>query len=380
MEVHYEGGNRELMETWLGTGFSYRAQKSGDIGVRMERAFSACFEEGASRAVIVGTDCPGITMGTVRAAFDLLSQFDLVIGPAKDGGYYLIGLCHPQPRLFSNIPWGTAEVQTKTLRAAERLRLRVAFVDLLIDVDRPEDLEVWEQEAAFPKNLPTNISAIVPTLNEEKNIMYSLESVQNVPGVEVIVVDGGSVDGTVNLVRSSGVRLLIATAGRAGQVNVGAAAANGDVLLFLHADTRLPAGFDQHVLDILARPDTVAGAFELGIEGEAFGLRIIETLANFRSRFFQLPYGDQAIFVKAALFHLLGGFPEMPIMEDYAFMRRVKRHGRVALAPALVGTSARRWLKLGILRTTLINQAVILGYYLGVEPGRLARWYRRIRH
>ena len=151
------------------------------------------------------------------------------------------------------------------------------------------------------------------------------------------------------------------------------------MLLFLHGDTRLPPGFDQWVQDLLANPGIVAGAFALGIDGPEIGLKIIEKLANFRSRFFQLPYGDQAIFLRPNLLRVIGGFPDMPIMEDFVLTRRLKKEGRIAIAPVAVQTSARRWLKLGILKTTLINQAVLLAYFFGCDPERLARWYRKIK-
>jgi rSAM/selenodomain-associated transferase 2 len=195
--------------------------------------------------------------------------------------------------------------------------------------------------------------------------------------VEIIVVDGGSSDGTAQVAKAFGVRLLTVSGGRAKQVNAGARSASGDVLLFLHADTRLPGAFDQQILELLVKPGTVAGAFALGINGPGIGLRLVEKLANFRSRFFQMPYGDQAIFLKADLFYSLGGFPEMPIMEDFVFVQRVKREGRVAIAPVAVHTSGRRWLRMGILKTTLINQAILLAYFLGIDNDRLARWYRR---
>ena len=228
----------------------------------------------------------------------------------------------------------------------------------------------------LPSKRPT-ISIIIPTLNEAESITATLKSAQAGADVEIIVVDGGSRDGTVQRARAFGVRLLSIAGGRAKQVNAGARAARGDVLLFLHADTCLPEGFDQHVSELLASPGTVAGAFALGIDGSESALRAIEKLANFRSRFFQMPYGDQAIFLRSALFSVLGGFPEMPIMEDYVFVRRIKRKGRIAIAPVAVNTSSRRWLRMGILKTTLINQVILLAYFLGVDNDRLARWYTK---
>ncbi|MGW8223024.1 MAG: TIGR04283 family arsenosugar biosynthesis glycosyltransferase [Syntrophobacteria bacterium] len=223
------------------------------------------------------------------------------------------------------------------------------------------------------------ISVIIPTLNEAESIATTMKSAQAPTKVEIIVADGRSSDGTGEMAKGLGARLLIITGGRAKQVNAGAMAASSEVLLFLHGDTRLPGGFDKHVMNLLTMPGTAAGAFTLGIDGPEIGLRLIEKLANFRSRFFQMPYGDQAIFLKASLFRSIGGFPEIPIMEDFVFMQRVKKEGRVVIAPIAVTTSSRRWKELGILKTTLINQAVLLAYFLGSDHERLARWYRRIK-
>ncbi len=221
------------------------------------------------------------------------------------------------------------------------------------------------------------ISIIIPTLNEAESIATTMKSAQAATGIEIIVADGKSSDGTGEMAKELGARVLTITGGRARQVNAGAMAASSDVLLFLHGDTRLPEGYDQHVLNLLAMPGTAAGAFALGIDGPEIGLRIIEKLANFRSRFFQMPYGDQAIFLKASLFRSIGGLPDIPIMEDFVFMRRVKKEGRVVIAPVAVTTSSRRWKELGILKTTLINQVVLLAYFLGSDHKRLARWYRK---
>ena len=153
--------------------------------------------------------------------------------------------------------------------------------------------------------------------------------------------------------------------------------ARGEVFLFLHGDTRLPQGYERYVLDAIKKPGVIAGAFALGIDGSEFGFRIIEMLANFRSRVFQMPYGDQGIFLRGEVFRGLGGFPDMVLMEDFVFMKGIRKRGKVSILPLTVNTSARRWRNLGILKTTLINQAVLLGYFLGVNPERLARWYKK---
>lgn len=220
------------------------------------------------------------------------------------------------------------------------------------------------------------ISVIIPTLNEAANLPSTLTPVQRAANVEVVVADGGSQDETVAIAQAAQVQVVASAPGRAHQMNQGAAVAQGDILLFLHADTLLPLGFDQWVRATLQQPQVVAGAFELAIQGTGLGLRCIESGVKLRSHLWQLPYGDQALFLKASRFHELGGFPELPIMEDFELVRQLRRQGRIAIAPAAVLTSGRRWQTLGIGRTTVINQLMIAGYLLGINPATLARWYR----
>lgn len=231
------------------------------------------------------------------------------------------------------------------------------------------------------------VSIIIPVLNEGKKIKLCLDGIKKISNVEVIIVDGGSEDETVAIAQSLGIKVLSSPPGRATQMNIGAAAATGDILLFLHADTRLPNNFDTMILQALSpfpgsnlgtskSQNTIAGAFELKIDGEMPSLRIIEKMVNLRSRYLQMPYGDQAIFLKASVFQAIGGFPNLPIMEDFELVRSLQSWGKIEILPAPVVTSGRRWKKLGVLKTTLINQLIILGYFLGVPPDQLASWYR----
>ena len=224
---------------------------------------------------------------------------------------------------------------------------------------------------------PPDISVIIPVLNDAEALDLALGSTQDYTGVECIVVDGGSSDESAEVAQSRGVKVLHSPPGRARQMNAGAEVAEGRFLLFLHADTCLPEGFDGHVRQILTGSGVAAGAFQLQIDASSARLRLIEKTANWRSRYLQMPYGDQAIFLRKELFREMGGFPDLPIMEDFQLIRRLQGEGRIVIAPAAVVTSARRWKKLGALRTTLLNQLMILGFYLGLEPARLARWYRR---
>ncbi len=224
---------------------------------------------------------------------------------------------------------------------------------------------------------PATISIIIPTLNEVENIKAALATTQPSNHVEVIVVDGNSQDETVQIAESLGIKVILSAPGRAKQMNAGAAVASGEILLFLHADTRLPLGFDVMVREALTQPRVVAGAFCLQIGAEQPSLRLIEWGVNVRSRFLQMPYGDQAIFLTRKIFNHVGGFPELPIMEDFELMRSLKSLGKITLVPVPVITSARRWLKKGIWQTTLMNQIVIITYFLGISPQRIRSWYRR---
>jgi rSAM/selenodomain-associated transferase 2 len=220
------------------------------------------------------------------------------------------------------------------------------------------------------------ISVIIPTYNEAKSIQTTIDRVNlcNSSDIEIIVIDGGSQDETIAIAIESGVKVLQSAPGRAVQMNAGAAIAQGEHLLFLHADTWVPEGFDRWVEKGLE--DSIAGAFELTIAGTDWQLRLVEWGVKLRSKLFQLPYGDQALFMTAETFHILGGFPDLPIMEDFVFIQQLKQRGRIAIVPAAVLTSARRWQTRGIWQTTVMNQVVILGFYLGVKPQTLRRWYR----
>lgn len=220
------------------------------------------------------------------------------------------------------------------------------------------------------------ISIIIPVLNEARVIKQTLGNLTQYSGIEIIVVDGGSQDETVAIAQQTAKVITVMGKGRSGQMNAGANLAQSDILLFLHGDTQLPPNFIDLVTQTLNQYQTIAGAFELAIDGSSRSLRWIEMLVKIRSRILSLPYGDQGIFISKQAFIEAGGFADLPIMEDFEFIRRIKRKGRIAIAPAAVITSDRRWQKLGVWQTTLINQLMLVGYFLGISPTKLSQFYR----
>lgn len=224
-----------------------------------------------------------------------------------------------------------------------------------------------------------NLSVIVPALDEERALATTVALARQ-PGVlEVIVVDGGSRDRTVEVARAHADRVVCIGRGRAAQMNAGAAAARGDVLLFLHADTRLPPGCHAAITRALADDDVVGGRFDVRLDAAGIPYRIIERMISLRSRLTRVATGDQAIFARRSVFERLGGFPPLPLMEDIAFCRALKRVGRIACLRERVITSARRWQGGGVVRTVLLMWALRTAYYAGVSPTRLARIYRDAR-
>jgi rSAM/selenodomain-associated transferase 2 len=217
------------------------------------------------------------------------------------------------------------------------------------------------------------VSVVIPALDEEDGIAAAVASVAAAD--EVIVVDGGSRDGTVAAARAAGAQVMAAPAGRGGQMDVGARKSRGEWIVFLHADTRLEPGWRDALLATPA--DRVGGAFRFAVDSPRAGFRAVERAVALRCRLFSLPYGDQALFVRRAVYAQVGGFPPYPLMEDVAFVRRLKRAGPLALLRPRALTSPRRWERHGIAGTTARNLWLLAQYAAGRPPETLARRYGR---
>ena len=224
---------------------------------------------------------------------------------------------------------------------------------------------------------PSPLSIVIPTLDEAAGIVALLEPLQalRARGIEIVLADGGSRDGTVAAATPLVDRVIAARRGRASQMNSGAAVAAGDVLLFLHADCTLPEYADHSILNGLAVSRRRWGRFDVALSGAAIMLRIVERAMNLRSRMTGICTGDQALFVERTLFEASGGFPDIELMEDVAISRKLRKSGPPLCLSVTLVTSSRRWEKNGIWRTIVLMWRLRLAYFLGSEPRRLAELY-----
>ena len=372
--VCYTGAEEAAFRAWLGDGIELRPQSGGDLGERMMAALDG-------GGLIVGSDIPDIDGPALSAAIAALEQHDLVIGPAHDGGFWLIGTKEAHPGLFDGVKWGTSSAAESVMRNARLLGLTL----------RAGRDACGSRHSGRSRRAARSVGRAMQLLRHHTHARRSgneleaaIASLGQVAGfrqsaTEIIVADGGSADGTRQRAEALGAKLVCSAPGRAVQQNAGAAAATGDILLFLHADTWLPPAALTLVQQALGDPDVAVGAFSLSLRSATPAERLIAAGANLRSRLFNLPYGDQALFMRRQTFEALGGFRELPVMEDYDLVRRARSLGRIVTLPQKVETSTRRWRHLGAPRTTLINQAMLAGWHLGIAPEHLARFYRSAR-
>jgi len=223
------------------------------------------------------------------------------------------------------------------------------------------------------------VSVVILALNEENQVADAVFSA-SAPGVEVVVVDGGSTDATWERAEAAGARVVDlggSEAGRARQMAAGVQSSRGEIVLFLHADTRLPAGFDTAIQRVLEDRGTVGGAFGFRFDQGGAALRFVELGVKLRVAVFGMPYGDQALFVRRSVLDDIGGVPQALIMEDLDLVRAMRRRGRVAQIALPVVTSARRYVRRGVFRTMFRNWLMASGWWLGIDRSRLASWYGR---
>ncbi len=372
LEFCFHGNSLANVRRWLDSDeIDFAHQCDGDLGQRMYSAMARAFDQGYQRVVLAGTDVPDLSESHLAQAFQVLADQDLVFGPSTDGGYWLVG-ARRKIDIFTGLKWSHADVLRDTLAMARGKGWSAFCLAPLTDMDALSDLKVWQPGRNWRRPY---LSVVIPVLNEAGRLRHTIASAV-CEDSEVIAVDGGSTDASKDVAEKAGAKVVCAPKGRAVQQNFGAQAARGKVLLFLHADTLLPEGFVVRIFEALLDVNVVMGAFKLKTDWERVGMRFIEMAANLRSSVFQLPYGDQGLFMTRETFEVLGGFPEVPIAEDLFLVRHAGRLGKIRTLGEAVVTSGRRWKKSGILKTTAANYLVAAGCLMGKSPHRLARLYR----
>jgi len=353
----YKGGSKRLLRRWLGKDIIFIPQSDNDLGRSMRDAIEWGIRRGYEKVVLIGTDIYGLRGEYIEEAFRRLERYELVIGPSEDGGYWLIGMNGLIEEIFSGIDWGTDKVLDQTISTARKRRINFFLLNRLMDIDTIEDVKKAKIE------IRPFLSVIIPTLNEEENIRDSIISAR-CPDSEIIVVDGGSRDRTLDIAEELGVRIIKTERGRGIQQNIGAREARGEVLVFLHADTRLPRGYSYDIFHEMMDKELLVGSFLFKTDMDHPIMRLIEVVANMRARFFCLPYGDQAFFIKKEKFKEIGGFPIVPIAEDLYFIHKASKLGKVKVVPKAAITSSRKWKRYGIFKTTLFHWKILFGFLL----------------
>lgn len=355
-------------------------QQGQNIGQRMANALSEGFRQGALQVMIIGSDIPELGETELSAAFSRLDDEPAVIGPSIDGGFYLIGANRQvEPQLASvlqaDIPWSTPQVLASVQMICRQQSLPLFLLPPKRDIDTYED---WLDYQAASAATDIAVSIIVPTLNEELYLADCLRSLEH-PSCERIVVDGGSKDNTLQIARQAGVRILrCPVANRGRQLNAGAAVARGKILLFFHADSRMPVGGIESILSAMQDPRLIGGGFDLGFFPPEPFYRFLAFGANLFCRMTRMIFGDRGMFLRADRFWQLGGFPETAIMEDAALSTSMRRTGKIAILPEVVQTSARKYANETKPQAMYRTMWAYAAYRIGVSPETIKAGYYRM--
>ncbi|MBQ6451640.1 MAG: TIGR04283 family arsenosugar biosynthesis glycosyltransferase, partial [Solobacterium sp.] len=378
-------------------------QRGDGIGARMQNAVSDTLDLGYSKAVLIGTDIPELDAETIDTAFETLEDCDVVIGPTEDGGYYLIGMKEVRPEAFNVKLYGTGSVLSETVTSMHAAGINIGFADTYSDIDVPEDIAGFRSSMREDPRIRRShtgrfiaenarISVIIPVFNESETISDLLDQLMPYRDeCEIIIVDGGSTDDTVarteSIVPGSSIRILESSKGRGVQMNAGAKESCGDILFFLHCDSKLPQGFTHEIRRTMAKYDW--GCFGVRFPSHNVFMMTNRIISNHRAWARNLPFGDQGIFIDRELFFEMGMFPEIPVMEDYEFSRRMKQNGcRPGMTVRRITTSARRYGEHGnsliadtgnILKTEFYMWKLRAMYRRGKSPEELAKLYEDIR-
>ena len=384
-------GKAEPLRSIFGSKVRYIPQRGSGLGQKMEAAFDDAFGLGYTSCLLMGSDIPEMRTEEILEAAAGLERSDIVIGPSADGGYWLIGMHSPHYCLFEDREYSHGNVLEELIGAADSNGLAYEFAAEHQDMDTPQDLSGYRdrlrRDPALRKSRTgrflrdkMSISLILPVYNEITTIgrmISQLEPLRN--DFEIIIADGGSTDGTCDRIPDE-FRVIRTDKGRAVQMNAGASAAQGDILFFLHCDSELPEDPAGEIRRIMAEYE--AGCFGIAFHSGHFFMLTNRVISNMRAKYHRIMFGDQGIFMTRELFERIGGFPEIPIMEDYQLSLTLREMGvRTGMARRRIYTSDRRYPKQTIPMLRLMHTMYRLRreYKAGVPADEIAAQYRDVR-
>lgn len=369
----------------------YIPQDGESLGERMYHAISLVLGNGYDACLLIGTDVPEISCGCLKKAFEVLENKEVVFGKTTDGGYYLVGMKKPYRAAFALDSYGHGKVLKETIQDLQREKITVGYTETLADMDTVSDLQGYrERMRKDPKKKRSStgkylakiswISVIVPVYNEAGTIDSMVRQLETLRGkCEILLVDGGSTDGTLERI-PAWIEVLKSPKGRAFQMNLGAEKSTGDILFFLHCDSELPSHPLARIRKVMR--DYRAGCFGIAFHSCHFFMFTCRIISNHRVKDRKVMFGDQGIFIDRELFFEAGGFPEIPIMEDYQFSLTLKKmHVKLGMADRRIYTSDRRFPKGTVPKLKLMWKMNRLRkmYRDGVPAERLAEMYRDVR-
>ncbi|MEL3904200.1 MAG: TIGR04283 family arsenosugar biosynthesis glycosyltransferase [Treponemataceae bacterium] len=381
----------QLLAECLGTWENFFVQEGADLGARMLHAIQTVLQRGFSSCVLIGSDIPEMSAEIVQLAFSALDKSDIVLCPVSDGGYCLIGMKKIIREAFDIPQYGTATVLENTVRALKEVNYTVSVLPVLHDIDTLQDMldlmTRLKQDPSIPcthtrkyLNAHKKISVIIPIYNEAEQIIKLQHELKKLSDCEIIFADGGSTDNTLSLIEKQ-YTVIQTKKGRAFQMNEGARQSSGAILFFLHADSMLPRNAAEKIRTSVQRYRF--GCFRISFTTRNLFFTVCAFMSNVRARVLKIPFGDQGIFVERNVFFESGGFPELPIMEDYQFSRNMKRKKeKLGVAKATIITSARRYGNSFLSQMRTARQMFYLQflYRRGKNIEEIAAQYKDIRN
>ncbi|MBA3899022.1 MAG: TIGR04283 family arsenosugar biosynthesis glycosyltransferase [Bacteroidetes bacterium] len=357
---------------WNNNHYKKQLQKGTDLGSRLSKSYQFSFEKGYKKVIVIGSDCKEISRQHLEEAFFALDKKNAVIGPAKDGGYYLLGMRLFYPELFLQKSWSTSKLFVETLSTLKKKKIKFHLLEILSDVDEEKDIILSEPKL-------NTVSIVIPTYNEAGNIgklVKYLQEEQKVHLLEIIVADGGSLDDTVSEAENAGAFVIISPVkGRAAQMNAGAEIAKGEIVYFLHSDTFPPKHYDETIVKTLGEEKW--GCFKIQFDHSNWLLNFISWFTRFNFTYFR--FGDQSLFLRNSLFAAIGKFNTSQIIfEDTEIAKRLKlvSKGKVIAEPVI--TSARKFRENGIFKMGSIFLFLWFLYLFTIPQEKILAFYKKL--